>query len=60
MNEQRATIRYEQLGAHVHVALFLNGGKCGDLVMRAGEEFDTWRRAMQSVYGRRLSEETSQ
>ena len=30
---------YQILGGHTHVRVFMNGGKCGDLVFR-NEEFD--------------------
>lgn len=29
---------YKELGGHTHVRVFMNGGKCGDLVFR-NEEF---------------------
>jgi hypothetical protein len=33
---------YQVLGGHTHVRVFLNGGKCGDLVFR-NEEFELIR-----------------
>lgn len=33
---------YQELGGHTHVRVFMNGGKCGDLVFR-NEEFQRIR-----------------
>lgn len=33
---------FKVLGGHTHVAVFMNGGKCGDLVFR-NEEFNQIR-----------------
>jgi hypothetical protein len=35
-----SSIRAQRLGNHCHVAIWINGGKSGDLVVRAGREFD--------------------
>jgi len=39
---------YKILGGHTHVRVFMNGGKCGDLVFR-NEEFEAIRQSMEMV-----------
>ncbi len=34
---------YKMAGGHIHVRVFMNGGKCGDLCFRT-EEFEDVRR----------------
>ncbi len=40
---------YTILGGHTHVRVFMNGGKCGDLVFR-NEEFEAIRQTMNHFY----------
>lgn len=37
-----------QAGCHVHVRVFMNGGKCGDLCFRV-EEFEQIRREQNAI-----------
>lgn len=40
---------YKVLGSHTHVRVFMNGGKCGDLVFR-NEEFEVIKQLHLSAY----------
>ena len=43
----RISIYFKVLGGHTHVRMFMNGGKCGDLVFR-NEEFVVWSSMMKA------------
>lgn len=57
MGVQRATLRHKIQGAHVLCVVFLNGARCGELIMEAGEEFEMFRTALMEMYGRNYAEE---
>lgn len=52
------TIYHQQLGGHVHMRVFANGGKCGDLCMRENE-FTAFRASARFIQFREEGADTN-